>query len=105
MGIAQRFRFDDQRVVLPGGTPVSERLSDLLLGGSLNWSPQWAFDSTVQYNPKTRQTIRQVIGARYSPANYRVISAFYRRRQDLSEQIDRSKIRSCDLNVRRINER
>ena len=31
-GIAQRLRFTDQLVTLPGAAPVSERLSDLLLG-------------------------------------------------------------------------
>jgi LPS-assembly protein len=39
-------------------TPVSERLSDVMLGAAINWTPQWGFDSTVQYNPKTRRSIR-----------------------------------------------
>jgi LPS-assembly protein len=87
-GVAQRLRFKDQRVTLPGGAPVSERLSDILFGASVNLVPQWSVDSTVQYNPKTRQSIRSTVGARYSPANYHVISAAYRRQQGLSEQID-----------------
>ena len=60
LGIAQRLRFDDQRVSLPalgttpvpGALPVTDRVSDLLVGASVNWVPQWTFDSTVQYNPK-----------------------------------------------------
>ena len=87
-GIAQRLRFKDQNVTLPGGTPVSERLSDLLFGASVNWAPQWSTDATVQYNPKTGRSIRSTIGARYSPGNYRVVSAAYRLQRGSSEQID-----------------
>ena len=87
-GIAQRVRFSDQNVTLPGGTPVSERLSDVLLGAGSTWTPQWGFDSTVQYNPKTGRSIRSTIGARYSPGNYRTVSAAYRFQKDNSEQID-----------------
>jgi LPS-assembly protein len=60
-GIAQRLRFKDQLVTLPGAAPVSERLSDVLLGASINWDPKWSFDSTVQYNPKTRRSIRSTV--------------------------------------------
>ncbi|HWP12520.1 MAG TPA: LPS-assembly protein LptD [Ramlibacter sp.] len=87
-GIAQRLRFEDQRVTLPGQAPVSERLSDLLFGATINWAPQWSFDTTLQYNPKTRRSIRSTIGGRYSPGNYRVISAAYRLQRGSSEQID-----------------
>ena len=87
-GVAQRLRFEDQRVTLPGGAPASERLSDLLLGAGINWTPQWGFDSTVQYNPKTGRSIRSTIGARYNPGTYRTISAAYRLQRGTSEQID-----------------
>jgi LPS-assembly protein len=87
-GIAQRLRFKDQRVTLPGGAPVSERLSDLLLGASVNWTPAWSVESTVQYTPKTRRSIRSTIGGRYSPGNYHVVSAAYRLQRGSSEQLD-----------------
>jgi LPS-assembly protein len=87
-GVAQRLRFKNQNVTLPGGTPVADRISDILLGASLNWDPKWTFDTTVQFNPKTRRSERSTIGARYSPGNYRVISAAYRFQKDLSEQLD-----------------
>ncbi|GKS86276.1 LPS-assembly protein LptD [Acidovorax sp. SUPP1855] len=87
-GIAQRVRFSDQKVVLPGESTVSERLSDVLLGAGLNWTKQWGFDSTVQYNPKTGRSIRSTVGARYNPSAYRVISAAYRLQRGTSEQID-----------------
>lgn len=88
VGIAQRLRFEDQRVTLPGALPVTDRISDLLVGASVNWVPQWSFDSTVQYNPKTRQSERASIGVRYNPGNYRVISAAFRHQRNVSEQID-----------------
>jgi LPS-assembly protein len=87
-GIAQRLRFKDQLVTLPGAPPVSERLSDLLVGGSVNWTPQWSVDATVQYNPKTSRSIRSTLGGRYSPGNYRVVSAAYRLQRGASEQLD-----------------
>jgi LPS-assembly protein len=87
-GIAQRLRFKDQNVTLPGGATVADRLSDLLLGASVNWDPSWAFDSTVQFNPKTEQSVRSTIGARYNPSNYRTVTAAYRYQRDSSEQLD-----------------
>ncbi|GAC1599739.1 MAG: LPS-assembly protein LptD [Ramlibacter sp.] len=87
-GVAQRLRFKDQLVTLPGVAPVSERLSDLLFGASINWAPQWSTDATVQYNPKTERSVRSTIGARYNPGNYRVVSAAYRLQRGSSEQLD-----------------
>jgi LPS-assembly protein len=87
-GIAQRLRFKDQRVTLPGTAPVSERLSDLLLGAQVNWTPKWALDATFQYNPKTGQSVSSTIGGRYNPSHYHVISAAYRLQRGSSEQID-----------------
>lgn len=88
LGVAQRFRFSDQNVTLPGEAAVSERLSDLLVGTSLRWVPQWSFDSTVQYNPKTRRSIRSTIAATYNPGRYRTVSAAYRLQRGTSEQVD-----------------
>jgi LPS-assembly protein len=88
LGIAQRLRFKDQRVTMPGVVPVSERASDLLFGASVNLTPAWALDSTVQYNPKTSISERSTVGARYNPGDYRVISAVYRRQRLVSEQYD-----------------
>lgn len=88
-GVAQRLRFKDQPVTIPGGTPpVNDRLSDLLFGATINWTPKWALDSLVQYNPKTGQSNRSTIEARYSPSNYHTVSAAYRFQRDVSEQID-----------------
>jgi LPS-assembly protein len=88
LGMAQRLRFQDQLVTLPGGLPVQDRVSDLLLGGAINWTPKWALESIVQFNPKTEESVRSTVGARYSPGNYRTVTAAYRFQRDVSEQID-----------------
>ena len=86
--LARRSRFKGQRVTMPGVAPDNERYSDLLLGARVSWNPRWSVDSVVQYNPKTQRSVRSTIGARYSPSNYRTISAAYRLQRGLSEQVD-----------------
>ncbi len=87
-GVAQRIRFDDQNVTLPGSAPITDRLSDILVGTTINWVPQWSFDSTVQYTPKTSQSERSSFGVRYNPSPYRTVSAAFRRQRGISEQVD-----------------
>lgn len=77
-GIAQRLRFKDQLVTLPNVAPVTDRLSDVLLGAQINWTPKWSMDTTLQYNPDTRRSTRDAISARYNPGPYRNVSAAYR---------------------------
>ncbi len=88
VGVAQRLRFTDQQITLPGGTPANERLSDILVGGAVNWTPKWATEATAQYNPKIGRSVRSTIGGRYSPTPYRVVTAAYRFQRDQSEQLD-----------------
>ena len=88
LGIAQRLRFKDQRVTLPGGAPDTARVSDLLLGATVNWDPRWTTDSTIQYNQQDRRSERVTVGGRYSPGNYRVLSAAYRYQRAVSDQLD-----------------
>jgi LPS-assembly protein len=87
-GVAQRLRFEDQKVTLPGVLPTTDRVSDLLVGTSVNWVPQWSFDGAVQFNPKTSQSERSAFAVRYNPSNYRTVSAAFRRQRGISEQID-----------------
>ncbi|HQQ69437.1 MAG TPA: LPS-assembly protein LptD [Alicycliphilus sp.] len=77
-GVAQRLRLSDQRVTMPGAPPVTDRVSDVLLGAGINWTPQWSLDSTVQYNPKTDRSQRTTLLMRYSPGPFRTVSAAYR---------------------------
>lgn len=89
LGVAQRLRFKDQNVtLLSTDAPVVDRFSDVLLGASLNWDPKWAFDSTVQFNPTTEQSVRTTVGARYNPGNYRTVTAAYRYQRAFSKQLD-----------------
>jgi LPS-assembly protein len=87
-GIAQRFRYADQTITLPGVAPSPAGLSDVLLGAGFNWDTRWVFDSIVQYNPTTEKSIRSTVGARYSPGPYRVLNLAYRFQRDVSELID-----------------
>ncbi len=87
-GVAQRLRFEDQKVTLPGVLPTTDRVSDLLVGTSVNWVPQWSFDGAVQFNPKTSQSERSAFAVRYNPSHYRTVSAAFRRQRGISEQID-----------------
>jgi LPS-assembly protein len=90
-GVAQRLRFDDQKVTLnAGGASAASGLSDILLGGAVNLSQRWVVDSTAQYNGRTDQSVRSVFGVRYSPSNYRVFNVSYSYQRGLSEQIDTS---------------
>jgi LPS-assembly protein len=87
-GIAQRVRLKDQRILLPTEeTPISERVSDLLMGATLNLNRAWMLDSTVQYNPKAEQSTRTVAGFRYNPTNYRLFSAAYRFQRSTSSEV------------------
>jgi LPS-assembly protein len=88
VGVAQRLRFRDQIVTLPGGTPANDRISDMLLGASIQWDPRWGFDAAVQFNPDTERSIRSTLGARYSPGSYRTVTAAYRYQRESSEQLD-----------------
>jgi len=90
IGMAQRLRFQDQRVTLPGGTPGTDRISDVLFGGSINWDPRWGFDAAVQFNPQTRESVRSTLSGRYSPGRLRTVSLAYRFQRDSSEQLDLS---------------
>jgi LPS-assembly protein len=77
-GVAQRLRFDDQRVTLPGARPATDRVSDLLLGAQINWTSKWSVDGTVQYNQDLHTSTRTAVSAHYSPGPYRTVSAGYR---------------------------
>ncbi len=92
LGIAQRYRFREQQVTLPGEAPVAAGLTDLLLGARVRWTPQWSTNADLQYNPETGQSTRSTLGMRYLPGPYRVLNAAYRVKQQAttgdSRQLD-----------------
>lgn len=88
-GIAQRYRFQDQRVTLTSSDETAKAgYSDVLAGADLNLSERWMLTSTWQYNPKTDLSQRSVVGVRYSPEPYKVLNVAYRYQRDSSEQVD-----------------
>jgi len=88
LGVAQRYLLEDQNVTLPGGEPVQERFSDVLLAARVQWTPRWLFDTTFQYNPTTNESVRTTVMARYTPRPYHVLSAAWRLQRGASEQFD-----------------
>jgi LPS-assembly protein len=90
LGMAQRLRFAVQNVTLPGGATASDRLSDLLLGGTVNWDPKWSLETTQQISPTDFRSTRATVGLRYTPGSFKVLNAAYRYQKDSSEQIEMS---------------
>ena len=95
LGMAQRIRFDTQKVVLdpsnplnPSPTPISAGLSDMLLGAGIRWTDRWTVDATVQVNSQTNAVTRTTLQSRYNPTPYRVFNVAYRLNQGVSEQVD-----------------
>ena len=78
VGVAQRIRFSDQQVVLPGQVAATSGLSDILIGAGVRWSDRWTFDATLQANNQTHDIARTTLQGRYNHSAYRVINAAYR---------------------------
>ena len=90
-GFAQRLRFEDQNVgINSSASAAAAGVSDFLVGGAININERWVFDSLLQYNPLTNQSVRSTAGARYSPGPYRVLNLAYRLTRNTSEQVDTS---------------
>jgi LPS-assembly protein len=88
-GIAQRLRFEEQKVtLLPGQAPAATGLSDVLLGSRLNLGDRWVLDAATQYNIQTQQSVRSVIGGRYHAGDFQTLNIAYRSQLNLSEQVD-----------------
>jgi LPS-assembly protein len=87
LGLAQRIRLRDQRVVL-SGEPLTQRMSDLLLDASTAVFQPWRLDAALQYNPDSQRVVRSILGARYSPGPFRTVSVGYRLARGLSEQFE-----------------
>lgn len=88
LGMAQRMRFEDQKVILPGNKIETDRLSDMLFGATVNWNSQWAIESTQQISPSQTRLNRGVLGVRYAPKDFHVVSAAYRYQRGVSEQAE-----------------
>jgi len=79
LGLAQRIQLRNQDIYLPTDPmPSTGRLSDFLVGGTVNVNEKWKVDSTYQYNPQTSQSDLSSGNVRYNPTNYRLVSGGYR---------------------------
>lgn len=87
LGVVQRLRLRDQRVT-GDGVPLTERFSDVYLLGGTSLVPHWAFDTALQYSTEIQRTRRAVVSARYSPGEFRTLSATYRLTRGASEQLE-----------------
>ena len=92
LGVAQRYLMEDQQVTLPGGAPLTQRASDVLLSLRSQWTPSWYGYAQAQFSPDRREFVRTVVGGRYTPGPLRTLTAAYRQQRDatsrLSEQLD-----------------
>ena len=87
IGLAQRYRFRDQRIT-PNNVPLTQRYSDLLVFGSTTLVPRWTFDTSAQFNPDSHRIERSLVGFRYSPGPYRTVGLAYRLTRGLTEQYE-----------------
>lgn len=86
--VAQRVRFQEQRVTSPGVEPLTTGWSDVLLGGSVNWTSRWSTNGAVQYSQDLNRTVRYTLNGHYKPGDYKVLSAGYRMKLDASKQVE-----------------
>jgi LPS-assembly protein len=87
IGAVQRFLFRDQRIT-PDGQPITQRFSDLLLAAAAHLDERWWAESTLEFNPETRRSVRSVVRARYSPGAFKTVSVAYRLARGQSEQVE-----------------
>lgn len=95
LGLVQRVLFRTQQItpapqggVDVEGTPVTRRLSDLLLLGSSTIWPNWTLSAAVQYNTEIDRAVRSILGVRYSPGPFRTVNVNYRLTRGSSEQAE-----------------
>lgn len=84
----QRYYFSQQRVTLPGTTPVDSRKSDVLAEISGQILKSVTVDAGVQYSSVVNSVIRSNVGVSWRPEPTKVFNAEYRYRQGDLEQID-----------------
>ena len=88
ISFAQRYYFATQTVTLPGETPRTDRSSDFLAALSGEIAPKLTLDTALQYNPNGGAAQRATLGVRWMPEPGKALSAAYRYRRDLIEQVD-----------------
>jgi LPS-assembly protein len=87
LGLVQRYLLADQRVTVEG-TPFSRRFSDFIVLGSTSAVPSWFFEGSMRYNAEISRPVRSILAARYTPGEFRTVSATYRFTRGSSEQLE-----------------
>ena len=87
LGLVQRFLLADQRVTVEG-TPSTRRFSDFIVLGSTSAVPSWYFEGSMRYNADIQRPVRSLLSARYTPGDFRTVSATYRFSRGSSEQLE-----------------
>jgi len=72
--LGQRYYFNDQRVVLPGGTPRGSNLTDLLIQASGQLTEHLRLGTGLQYNPDNAEWARANAGAQYQQGPGKVVN-------------------------------
>lgn len=88
IALGQRYFYAQQRVVLPGGAPRTDKESDLLasLSGALDRA--WTADVSLQHSTLQKQIVRATVGVRYQPRPASVLSLAYRYKMNELDQVD-----------------
>ena len=86
--LGQRFYFEDQKVVLPGGSVSQNNSSDIIAGLTARLSNQWNLDAFGQYNTDDNGLVRGNVLARYNPEPGKLLNIGYRYTKDFLEQIN-----------------
>lgn len=92
LGVAQRIRFSDQQVVLPGQTGDTSGFSDWLMGAGVRLDERWNADSMVQFNTQTNAIKRATLQARYNPGPYRLVNMAYRVNRNVTTSTSASEL-------------
>jgi LPS-assembly protein len=86
--LGQRYYFDDQNVVLPGGVKSQGTRSDVIGALTARLSNNWNVDAFGQYNTDGSNLVRANVLARYNPEPGKLLNLGYRYTQDFLEQIN-----------------
>ena len=86
--IGQRYYFEDQNVVLPGGIKSQNNSSDIIASLTARLSNKWNLDAFWQYNTDDSGIIRTNVLARYNPEPGKLLNISYRYTEAFLEQIN-----------------
>ncbi|MCM5570296.1 LPS-assembly protein LptD [Burkholderiaceae bacterium FT117] len=88
--VGQRVYFSDQRVTLPGGVPLTDGRSDILLAAGGQLAPGMSFDTGLQYSVESSRVPRFSAVWRWLPKEGQVLNVGTRYRREEIGQFDTS---------------